>query len=145
MALAVNIVLADAQATPVNHTFIPLGPDKAGTFWFEDQSQATPIGFWKISIEMKRPGPASPGGSSKDRVIRIKVGMHQPVLENLSNSTVSGILPAPTVSYIPRTFTEYLVPERATLLDRQNSRKMNANLQANAQVVAIVETLASLW
>lgn len=145
MALAVNIVLADAQATPVNHTFIPLGPDKAGVFWFEDQSQSSPIGYWKISIESKRPGPASVGANSSSRVIRVKVGIHQPVLETISNSTVSGVAPAPTVSYIPRSFTEYLIPERATLLDRQNARKMNANLQANAQVVAIVETLASLW
>jgi hypothetical protein len=145
MALATNIVLADAQGTPVNHTFIPLGPDKNGVFWFEDQSQTTPIGFWKISMESKRPGPASAGENSSKRVIRVKVGLHQPVLENTTNATVSGIAPAPVVSYIPRTYTEYLIPERASLLDRQNTRKMNANLQANAQVVAAVETLASLW
>jgi len=145
MALAANIVLADAQATPVNHTFIPLGPDKNGVFWFEDQSQATPIGFWKISMESKRPGPASQGESSSKRLIRVKVALHQPVLEVTTNATVSGIAPAPVVSYIPRSFTEYLIPERASLVDRQNSRKMMANLQANAQVVAAVETLASLW
>jgi len=145
MALATNIVLADAQATPVNHTFIPLGPDKNGVFWFEDQSQSSPIGYWKISIESKRPGPPSAGESSSKRMVRVKVGMHQPVLENITNSTVSGIAPAPVVSYIPRSFTEYLLPERSSLLDRQNARKMMANLQGNAQVVAAVETLASLW
>lgn len=145
MAVAVNIVLADAQVTPVNHTFIPLGPDKAGIFWFEDQSQSTPIGFWRISIQSVRPPVAGAGSSSKDRMGRVKVGLHQPVLENITNSTVSGIAPAPTVSYVPRTFTEYVLPERSTLLDRQNARKMNANLQANAQVVAVVETLQSLW
>lgn len=145
MAVAVNIVLADAQATPVNHTFIPLGPDKNGVFWFEDQSASTPIGFWKISIESKRPGPPSAGESSSKRMIRVKVGLHQPVLENVTNSTVSGVSPAPVVSYIPRTFTEYLIPERSSAIDRANARKMNANLQANAQVVSAVETLTSLW
>lgn len=145
MALATNIVLADAQGTPVNHTFIPLGPDKNGVFWFEDQSATTPIGFWKISIESKRPGPPAAGESSSKRLIRVKVGLHQPVLENTTNATVSGIAPAPVVSYIPRSYTEYLVPERSSLLDRQNNRKMMANLQSNAQVVAAVETLASLW
>lgn len=145
MALATNIVLADAQATPVNHTFIPLGPDKNGVFWFEDQSASTPIGFWKISVDAKRPGPPSAGETSSKRLIRVKVGLHQPVLENTTNATVSGVAPAPTVSYIPRSFAEYLIPERSSLIDRQNARKMFANLQANAQVVAAVETLASLW
>lgn len=145
MALATNIVLADAQATPVNHTFIPLGPDKAGVFWFEDQSQSTPIGYWKISIESKRPAPAGPGESSNKRTIRVRVGLHQPVLENTTNATVSGIAPAPTISFVPRTFTEFLMPERSSLLNRQDARKMAANLLANAQVVAAVETLASLW
>lgn len=145
MALATNIVLADAQATPVNHTFIPIGPDKNGTFWFEDQSAATPIGYWRISVEAKRPALASPGESSNKRTVRVKVGLHQPVLENVTNATVSGIAPAPTVSYVPRTFTEYLIPERASLLNRQDMRKMNANLQTNAQIVAAVETLASFW
>lgn len=145
MAAAVNIVLADALATPVNHTFIPLGPDSKGTFWFEDQSQASPIGFWRISVEMKRPSAAQAGQNSKDRTIRIKTGIHQPVLETLSNSTVSGILPAPTVSYVPRNYTEYVLPERSSLLDRQNSRKMNYNLQNNAQIVSMVESLVALW
>lgn len=145
MALATNIVLADAQGTPVNHTFIPLGPDLKGVFWFEDQSQSSPIGYWKISVEMKRPQVASVGENSSKRVVRIKVGLHQPVLENVTNSTVSGVAPAPTVSYVPRTFCEYILPERAALIDRQNARKMSANLLTNAQVVGIVETLASLW
>lgn len=145
MAAAVNIVLADAQATPVNHTFIPLGPDARGVFWFEDQSQLTPIGFWRISAEFKRPQVAGQGQNSKDRTIRIKWSLHQPVLEVLSNSTVSGIVPAPTISYVPRSYVEYVIPERSTLLDRQHARKMNANLAANAQVVAMVESLIPLW
>jgi hypothetical protein len=146
MAVAVAIVLADAQGTPVNHTFIPLGPDKKGVFWFEDQSQASPIGYWKISMEMIRPPQGVGAGSnSSNRMGRIKIGLHEPVLENITNSTVSGVAPAPTVSYIPRSFTEYVIPERSALLDRQNLRKMNYNLQNNAQVIAVVETLASLW
>lgn len=145
MALAANIVLADAQATPVNHTFIPLGPDRNGAFIFEDQSQSTPIGYWRIMIETKRPPAPKPGENSKDRVIRVKTTFMMPVLENVTNATVSGVAPAPTISYVPRSYSEYVMPERSSLLDRQNCRKMNANLQTNAQVVAIVETLVGLW
>lgn len=145
MSVATNIVLADAQGTPVNHTFIPLGPDAKGVFWFEDQSQTSPIGFWHISVEIKRPSAAAIGESSAKRVARIKVGLHQPLLENVTNSTVSGVAPAPTISYVPRTYVEYILPERSVLLDRQNARKMSYNLLNNAQIVAVVETLAGLW
>lgn len=145
MSAAVNIVLADAAGTPVNHTFVPNGYDKDRVFWFVDRSQQNAIGYWKISVESKEPAPATPGTSSKDRTYRIRIGLHEPVLETLSNSTVSGILPAPTVAYIPRVFTEYVLAERTVLLDRQHLRKMNANLQANAQIIDIVENLAVFY
>lgn len=139
--MASNIVLADAQATPVNHTFVPIGRDKNGVFWFEDQSQANAIGFWRVSIDLKR--PASPGGktSSEGRSYRTRVELHEPILENVSNNTMSGIAPAPTVSYVPRSFTDFVMPERASLQNRKDLRKMHASLLGDSQVIAAVETL----
>lgn len=139
MTTAVDIVLADALGTPVNHTYIPLGKDAKGVFWFEDQSQANNVGYWRISVEQKRPAPATAGTQSKDRMYRCTIGMHFPVLETVSNSTVSGIAPAPTVAYIPRVFTEFVSPERSALVDRKHARKMHANLLDNAQIIAVVE------
>lgn len=139
---ASNIVLADAQATPVNHTFVPIGPDANKVFWFEDQSQATPNGFWRISVSLKRPPAATPGTSSNGRTYRAVVQLHEPVLETLGTNTVSGIPPAPTVAYIPRCTTEYVLPERASLQNRKDLRKMMANLLAETQMVALVESLA---
>jgi hypothetical protein len=139
--MASNIVLADAQGTPVNHTFVPIGRDKNGVYWFEDQSQANAIGFWQISIDVRRPGTPAAKQSSEGRTARVIVGLHEPILETVSNDTVSGIAPAPTVSYVPRTFTEYVMPERSSLQNRKDLRKMNYNLQNEAQVVAAVETL----
>ncbi len=140
--MASNIVLADAQATPVNHTFVPIGRDKTGIFWFEDQSQTNSIGYWKISIELVKPAPATAKQSSDGRNIRVRLGLHEPILESVSNNTVSGIAPAPTVSYVPRAFTDYVLPERATLQNRKDLRKMMASLLADAQVVSVCETLA---
>ena len=139
--MAANIVLADAQATPVNHTFVPVGRDDQQIFWFEDQSNANAIGFWKISVELKRPAAPAAKTSSESRTYRAKIGLHEPVLETLSNSTVSGILPAPTVSYIPRAFLDFVLPERAALLDRKNIRKMAASLLAETQMTALIENL----
>jgi hypothetical protein len=139
--MASNIVLADAQASPVNHTFVPIGRDKNGIYWFEDQSASNAIGFWKISIELVKPPTAVAKQSSEGRTIRCKVGLHEPILETVSNNTVSGIAPAPTVSYVPRSFNEFVLPERASLQNRKDLRKMNANLLADAQVIAVIETL----
>lgn len=139
--MASNIVLADAQATPVSHTFVPVGLDKNGVFWFEDQSQANAIGYWKISIEVTRPANAQAGTSSQGRASRVKIGLHEPILETVSNSTVSGIAPAPTVSYVMRSFTDYVLAERSALIDRKNLRKMNAGLQNDATIIACVENL----
>jgi len=145
MPQASNIVLADAQGTPVNHTFVPVGRDSKGIFWYQDMSQTNPVGYWRISVEIRRPVDANPGQSAEGRTFRYRIGLHEPVLENVTNSTVSGIAPAPTVAYIPRVYTEYVYPERTALLDRQNGRKMSALLQANAQVVDLVENLTYLW
>jgi hypothetical protein len=139
--MATNIVLADAQGTPVNHTFIPIGPDANRVFWFEDQSQATPNGFWRISVSLKRPPPAVAGSSSTNRTYRATIQLNEPVLETLGTQTVSGIPPAPTVSYVPRFICEAVLPERTVLQNRKDLRKMMANLLAEAQMIALVETL----
>lgn len=139
--MASNIVLADAQATPVNHTFVPVGRDKNGVYWFEDQSAANAIGNWKISVDLQKPPVPVAKQSSEGRTIRSRIGLHEPILETVSNNTVSGISPAPTVSYVPRIFVEAVMPERAALIDRKNLRKMMASLLAETQVTALIENL----
>lgn len=142
--LAVNLVLADAQATPVNHTFIPLGKDPQGVYWYEDQSQSTPIGYWKLSIDVRRPLPGAPGAKSGvDRVARVVWAIHEPQLETLGTND-SGLTPPPTVSYIFRSGGTYILPERGTLQNRKDIRKMTSQLNDSATMVALVETLATL-
>lgn len=144
MPAVAQIVLADALATPVNHTFIPLGQDSQGVWWYEDQSQLSPVGFWRISIQLVRAKNPAVGVSSQDRVSRVKVGLHEPVLETLSNAA-NGLTPAPIVAFISRTLTEYILPERGNLQNRKDLRKMSAALQSNAQVIAAVEDLQGIY
>lgn len=145
MSAVAAIVLADALGTPVNHTFTPLGPDQNGVWWFEDQSQSTPIGYWRISLELKRTPPAGNGqAASSNRVNRIKAAMHQPVLETLGTSD-AGITPPPTVSYVSRSMAEFILPERNTLQERKDMRKMSMNLLANTQVVDMIENLVNVY
>jgi hypothetical protein len=139
-----NIVLADAAGTPVNHTFLPIGKDDSGVYWFEDQSRPTPIGFWQIGIGTKRPTTATNGtSSSAERVYRVKVTLKMPTLETLGTND-AGITPPPTIAYVERFSGEYILPERTTLAERKDVRKMGMNLLNDAIIIALVEQLQTL-
>lgn len=141
MPAVANIVLADAQGTPVNHTFLPLGPDASGVWWFEDQSSATPIGYWRVSIKLNRPQPGGNGSaSSSNRVNEAIIGLHQPTMETLGTND-NGILPPPTVSYVSRSVQRLTMPERSSLQNRKDLRKMSMNLLADANVIDLIENL----
>lgn len=144
MSAVVNIVLNDAQATPVAHTFIPLGPDTNGAWWFEDQSGSKPIGYNKISMQLVRPGPASSGQNAGERTARIKVGLHTPVLETLGTSD-SGITPPDQVAYTPRVNVEFIISERSTLQERKDLRKYVDFLMAETQLTNMVENLQNIY
>lgn len=144
MPAVANIVLADAQATPVNHTFIPLGPDSNGVWWFEDQTGTSSIGYNRISAELKRPINPAPGSDSSTRMNRLKLGIHTPKLETLGTND-AGLTPSPTVAYIPRASIELALPERAVLQDRKDVRKYAQFLLADALVVAMAETLQNIY
>lgn len=145
MAAVAPIVLADALGSPVNHTFVPVGPDANGVWWFEDQSQSTPIGYWRLSLQLKRTPPAGNGQSaSSDRVNRVIAKMHMPLLETLGTND-NGITPPPTVSYVERSTSEFVLAERDSLQNRKDIRKMSMNLLANALVVDMVENLVNVY
>ncbi len=133
MAAAVNIVLADALGTPVNHTFVPLGPQGAYDMVFEDQSQLSPNGYWRIGFKLVRPSAKVAGSTA-----RIRVTLMEPVLEAIAPAA-SGLTQPPTVAFTPQVITEYVISDRSTLQVRKDLRKMNWNLQNEAQVVAMVE------
>lgn len=144
MSAVTSIVLADAQGTPVNHTFVPLGPDTRGTWWFEDQTGVSTIGYNRISLQLTRSGNPPAGASSQDRMNRVKLGIHVPVLETLGTND-AGITPPPTVSYINRCNMELILPEQNTLQNRKDLRKFAQYLLADTQVVAMVETLQNVY
>lgn len=146
MPAVAAIVLADAQTTPVNHTFNPLGPDTNGVWWFEDNTTANTIGNQKISVQLVRPGVPSAGEDSSKRMCRVKIGIHTPILENVSNSTISGIAPAPTVAYICRCNMEFMLPERSVKdFDRKTIRKYADNLLANSLIITVIEELQNFY
>lgn len=143
MPSAANIVIADAQATPVDHTFVPIGPDLEDStkFWFEDQSQSSPAGYWRLGVSLKRPPMAKAGADTANRTVRVMIEMHQPVLEVAVTATYNGIAPAPRVSYVPRAFVELVIPERSSLQNRKDLRAMCAGAINDVAITTVIESL----
>lgn len=144
MSAVANIVLNDAQATPVAHTFIPLGPDKLGAWWWEDQSPTNAIGYNRISMQLVRSALPNQGANSGERVNRIKVGIHTPVLVTLGTAD-NGITPPPTVAFVPRCNIEFIMNEGASLQNRKDLRKYADYLLAETQLTAMVESLQNVY
>lgn len=134
--MANDIVLADAQATPVNHTFKPAGYDKDGKYQFVSRAAANAVGNWMIKVDVKQPSSSAPNGT-----FRYKLELHEPVLEVLGDANAAGYVAAPSVAYTPRVFVEFVLPDRTTLQNRKDIRKMCAGLVNDAQVQGIIEHL----
>lgn len=141
MASQANIVINDGETTPVAHTYYPDGAgwvDSVGGIvadWV-DRSQAAAVGYWRLKQIFKRPDPKR---GRKNYVVS-----HQSscaVLENVTNSTVSGIAPAPTVAYTPGVTTTWGLPERSTTQARKNLLTIHRNFLANAAVTSAVQDL----
>lgn len=145
MGTAVNIVLNDAATTPVAHTFQPTNKDGNVMKWEELGVASATVGNYYITAELVRAPSPSAKTSSGERNNRVKVTLHLPTLETLGTDD-NGILPPPTVAYVCRAMGgEYILPERSTAQERKNLRKMNYELQNNAQVIAMIESLIGVW
>lgn len=143
MSAITSIVVNDAAATPVAHTFAParqglLGQSQIAEYEDRASNSGIPVGFYRIGIDFSRP-------TKQRKTYRVNLKMMKPVLEVLSNSTVSGILPAPTVSYTPMVDCTFVIPERSNLQDRKDLRKMFYEMLANTQVIAALEQLDAAY
>lgn len=138
MTTLAAITLADGQATPVNHTFSPVNIDAAGVAKLVDRSGGISIGFPAITLSVKSPSKGS-------RNYRVMAKVVVPTLEVTSPSTGSGIQPAPTKAYDILGTIEFVLPERSTLLERQNAYAYLKNFLANANVSAAVQTFETIY
>jgi len=132
-----NIVINDGAATPVAHTFAPVAVN-GDLASYADRSGGISVGYPTITASL-----AAPSKTSRLYKARIKVVM--PVLETISNSTMSGIAPAPTKAYDITADMTFLMPERSTLQDRKNILAFAKNLLANAVVTALVENNETVY
>lgn len=135
MSQIANIVINDAQATPVAHTFAP-AKTQADYALLEDRTAGIYIGYNKLTFTLKRPTGDSRAAS---RNLELGLKIETPKLENVTNSTISGIAPAPTISYRPVVDVKVTFPERCSLQDRKDLQAYLKNVLANSFVTDAFE------
>lgn len=135
MAAIANIVINDGQTTPVAHTFAP-AKTQADMALLEDRTAGIYIGYNKLTFMLTRPT-----GPSKEatRNLKLSVKIETPKLETVSNNTVSGIAPAPTISYRPVVELICTFPERSSLQDRKDLQAYIKNVLSNSFVTDAFE------
>lgn len=135
MAAIANIVINDGQGTPVAHTFAP-AKTQADMALLEDRTAGIYIGYNKLTFALVRPVGAS---KEATRNLKLSIKIETPKLETVSNNTVSGIAPAPTISYRPVVELMATFPERCSLQDRRDLQAYIKNVLANSFVTDAFE------
>lgn len=138
MTAIAALTLADGQATPANHTFSPVKVDAAGVAKWVDRSGGIALGYPTITLSMREPTK----GSRNYRVTR-KIVI--PVLEVTSPSTSTGIQPAPTLAFNMIQNTEWVLPERSTLAQRNDLIAYAKNFDANAVLTESVKNFETVY
>lgn len=133
MAAIAPITVADGKATPENHTFNPI--ETVPPLFRENGDTTIPADGQNAVVMAMRPAQGISGVHKTSLTLRV------PVLETVSGSTIGGYTPSPAVAYFMQAKVEFLLPARTTGAQRKDLRVLMQNLLANAQVVALVDTL----
>lgn len=136
MAALAALTINDGQATPVAHTFGPVG-GSANPVTYTDKATGVPIGFPVIRISSREPLRVKSGVANGMYKQRVTVDL--PVLEVTSPNTGTGIQPAPTVAYTLTADVVISLPERSSLQNRKDLMAYLKNLLAHATVTTLVE------
>lgn len=130
-----TIVVADAAATPVNHTFSPVKVD-GDTAYLLEKSSASSLGYWPLVLTER-----APLAGQTEKVWRTKVSLAMPVVYN---ETINGIT-RPTLGYTLRANVEFICPADSVLQNRKDLRKILVGILNDSQVVGMVETQDNLY
>lgn len=125
-----TIVVPDAAATPVNHTFT-LQKVNGDTAYFLEQSSASALGYWPLTLTNR-----SPLAGQLEKLYRSKLAFAMPVVVT---ETINGI-GRPRLEYTLRYNVEAVVPAEAVLQNRKDLRKLAVGIQNDAAWIAMVET-----
>lgn len=138
MASLANIVINDGQATPVAHTFIPVGVDKNGVILFEDRTvnsvynpSGVPLMFPRISASITRAPYASQ--TAKNRV-KFVITRPKQLYDAFGGS--AGLVTGDE----PDVIIEFRSKNASNDVDRNDLLQLAKNLLSNAIAVDMIKS-----
>lgn len=134
MSAIAAIAILDGQATPITHTFQPIGTSPSPS-WRESQAGLALIGQPWITVSVKLD---SGSGLNKVRVV-----LCLPALETATGANSSGYTAAPKSAYENKCIEDFILPSRGTAAQRKDLRVLKMNLLANVQIIDLIENLVS--
>lgn len=145
MSAMSDVTLNDGLPTPVAHVFsgvrlgTQLGNPMASLAEWADKSGGVFAGYPRMTLSVRRPDSNGKGSKVAKIVLRIAV----PTLEVVSNSTLSGIAPAPTVAYVTQGEVSFLLPDRGSLQTRKDALAFVRNALSSTVLIDAVQDLAA--
>lgn len=134
-----NLVLADGQASPVNHTFevmtAQMGEDRPAVFM--EKSAGSVNGYLQLTVLTRK---SKTNGSYKTLV---KLAL--PTLETVTGSSPSGFAPAPAVAYTEFATLDITHPERSALQNRKDVLAYLASLFNHAEFKKVVHNIEPFY
>lgn len=137
MGIRGTIVLTDAAATPVNHSYFPVKSDGDKLSWI-DRTQAIAVGQNRLSLVQRL-------ASKNAETNKLSWRLETPVLAQTSPSTGTGIQPAPTVAYTNLVSLEFVLHQRATLQERKDLLAQVRDLIDEAINTTLVQDLDFIY
>ncbi len=135
MGSITTIVVPDAAATPVNHTFNPVRVNGDSAVMLE-KSNASSLGYWPLTLTQR-----SPVAGSTEKTYRTKISLAIPVVYT---ETINGV-GRPSLGYTLRANVEFVIPADATLQNRKDLRKVIVGILNDASTVSMVEAQENLY
>nr|UUW21342.1 MAG: hypothetical protein [Sanya fiers-like virus 29] len=133
-----NIVINDGAATPVAHTFAPIGRDAKGVFWYEQitPTPANPLEAKRISYTQTRELDPNNRSSGRSKAI---YALYVPTIEDWGG----GIPPKVVFEEISR--LEFRLSERSAKQKRKDTRVLSMNLLGSTAVQANIDDLQTSY
>lgn len=126
MSAIANLVAFDGAATPVSHTFLPLGITNNGEIEasYMESIAGVPL-FACPTVKLGR------SVRQKSGVYRSVVTVEVPVMEAILNQNASGYTAAPKVAYTDKIAIVQYAHERSTPASRKLVRQLAINIAGN--------------
>lgn len=107
-----QFTIYDGATTPLAHAFDPVGI-RGEIASYEDRATGVSIGYPTTTLSVVKPSKTS-------KLCKVRVKIVLPVMEVLSNNTMSGINPAPTKAFDLTFDGVFILPQRAGVQNRKD-------------------------